>query len=170
MKTEAKKEFYHRVSQIGKAWGLGEPAGRIWGVLLLSDKPLAQREVAEEAGYSLGLVSTSIRILDSKGVIALADTKGREKQYYLQESFFGSFGLLFRQFVELSVRPMLQLLEENKGVKGESGKKVDQLIDDYNRLMSVFELMNTVFFTDTELSDDKLKTLRRKVKPRARKS
>ena len=63
MEQDDKMEFNHRLGKVGKQWGLGESAGKIWGTLLLIGRPLTQNEIAEHYGSSPGLVSGNLNVL-----------------------------------------------------------------------------------------------------------
>jgi len=79
--TKIEKNFIDRTGRISKQWGLGEPTGRVWGSLLFVDLPLSQREIAKKTGYSLSLVSPSLKILEKLNMIRSVRGEGREKLY-----------------------------------------------------------------------------------------
>ncbi len=80
---ETKLEFMTMLSRIGKQWGLGEPTGRIWGLLLFENKPLSQKEIAKECKYSLSLVSPSLSFLEKIGLIG-STTKCKKNTSYVE--------------------------------------------------------------------------------------
>ena len=88
------KEFMNRISRICKQWGFGEPAGRIWGLLLLKNKPLTQKEIVEESGYSLSLVSPNLNILQKFGMVSIIGKQGKKRLYLSPTSFIESFAPL----------------------------------------------------------------------------
>jgi len=79
--NDVKKKFIGQIALIGKHWGLGEPAGRVWGLMLFEKNPLSQREISKECNYSLSLVSPSLTILENWGLIGVVEKRGREKLY-----------------------------------------------------------------------------------------
>jgi len=142
-----KEEFVQRMGKICKQWGLGEPAGKVWAILMLNKDCLTQKEIARQCRYSLGLVSPSIKILESLGMITNIGKKGKEKIYRVTVSAMDFFGRLICNFMEQDIRPMLSLLESNirqiedQGVKA----RVKQLIRDYEGIKRIVsELADTL--------------------------
>ena len=139
MEQDDKMEFIHRLGKVGKQWGLGESAGKIWGTLLLIGRPLTQREIAEHCGYSPGLVSRNLNVLSHLGIVHYSGRKVQEKLYKPTTSFIGTFEKLVLNFMESEVNPIIDLLghikndEKDKEVRS----RIEDLIGDY-RKMRVF--------------------------------
>ena len=113
MKPDFKTEFLNKVSKIGKQWGLGASAGRVWGVLLFNSNPLTQKEIAKQSSYSPGLVSQSLKVLEQMSMLSVVGNKGKERLYGAAVSFIDSFDKVLRNFVEQDVAPIIQVLESN---------------------------------------------------------
>ena len=77
--ASTEREFIDRMGRISKRWGIGEPAGRVWGALLFADASLSQRDIALKTGYSLSLVSPSLTILEKYDMIRSVRGKSKEK-------------------------------------------------------------------------------------------
>jgi len=62
----------------------GQPpiAGRIFGLLLLSDEALSLDELAEDLGVSKASASTNARLLAQLGVVEQAHRPGSRRDYY----------------------------------------------------------------------------------------
>ncbi|MCK5333594.1 MAG: hypothetical protein KAJ24_03710, partial [Candidatus Aenigmarchaeota archaeon] len=92
--SEIEKEFIDRTGKISKQWSLGEPAGRVWAALLFAEASLSQKDIAMKTGYSLSLVSPSLKILESLNLIRSGRGESREKLYELEVSFIEAFNIL----------------------------------------------------------------------------
>ena len=154
-------EFTYRVGRIGKQWGLGEPAGRVWGTLLFNSRPLTQKEIAKQCNYSLGLVSQSLKILEHLGMITTIGRKGRQKLYSAVVSFIDSFEKLLRNFMETEIQPIITLLSSNvEKVKDEEIRsRLDALIKDYKKMDLLLAFFSKVLATKKLLSFSTLKKL-----------
>ena len=137
------KEFMNRISRICKQWGFGEPAGRIWGLLLLKNKPLTQKEIVEESGYSLSLISPNLNILQKFGMVSIVGKQGKKRLYLSTTSFIESFERALKDLMEKDVKPLISLLSSSMAeVKDKKIKKrFNILINEYketNRFLNIF--------------------------------
>ena len=125
--------FISKTGRIAKQWGLGEPSGRVWATLLFSDKPLSQKEISKQTGYSLSLISPSLKILEGLNMVRKIRGNGKEKLYELTASFIETFHLMIKRFLETEIKPLVEMLntytETNK-----SNEKLIQLTKEYQRL------------------------------------
>ena len=131
---KTKLEFMTMMSKIGKQWGLGEPVGKVWGLLLFEDQSLSQREIANECNYSLSLVSPSLTFLEKMGLIGIVEKRGREKMYAATLSFLEGFEKILRNFMQLSVDPVIDLLSEIKNTGDKKvEKKLEKVMNEYKK-------------------------------------
>jgi DNA-binding transcriptional regulator GbsR (MarR family) len=73
------------VERAGLLWendGLPRIAGRIFGLTLLSPRPLGLDEIAEALGVSKASVSNDTRLLERLGFVARVSQPGDRKDYY----------------------------------------------------------------------------------------
>ena len=64
-------------------WGFKEIEGRIWGHILLSNRPLCPSDLMIRTGLSKGLISVSLTRLIDYNVIKKSHIEGRKTQYYV---------------------------------------------------------------------------------------
>ena len=62
--------------------GVPRLGGRIFGVLLLSDRPLSLDEIAARSGSSKASASSNARLLERMGLVDRATSLGDRKDYY----------------------------------------------------------------------------------------
>jgi DNA-binding transcriptional regulator GbsR (MarR family) len=130
--TKTERDFIDRTGKISKQWGLGEPAGRVWAALLFADLPLSQKEIADKTGYTLSLVSPSLKILEKLSMIRSIRGKGRKRLYELAISFIEAFNIMIRRFLVNDVSPLIMELE---GIKDINKKpKLLKLTDEYKQM------------------------------------
>jgi len=67
-------------------WGFRRQLGRIWGVLFLSDRPLAAPELCERLQISTGLLSMSLAELRRWGVVKSVSIPGSRREHFEAET------------------------------------------------------------------------------------
>lgn len=65
-----------------QADGFSKIAGRIFGLLLISDRPLTADEICDRLQISRGSVSTNCRMLESLDVVERTSVAGDRKDYF----------------------------------------------------------------------------------------
>ncbi len=90
-------------------------AGRIYAIILLSTKPLTQKELEEASGYSRGQISKTLKDLESALFVEKNRQIGsREKLYHVGS---GSFLKTFAERMKIAseiLRQKMKLLEVNE--------------------------------------------------------
>ena len=154
---ETKNRFVNQIALIGKQWGLGEPVGRVWGLLLFEDVPLSQAEIAEQSSYSLSSVSPSLTILEKWGLIAVVEKRNREKLYKATLSFLEAFEKILRNFMELNIEPVIAMLSEVKDK--ETKKRLQALLNEYKKTLLLSKFFLSLIKAKKALSLEQLKKL-----------
>ncbi len=104
--------------------GVPRIGGRILGLLLLADKPLAPGEIAELLRVSPASVSTNIRQLQASGTVEPASIPGDRRHYYV----FNSEGWGHRLKLAISAMDALSRLCQDALASAAPGKR-DKLRD-----------------------------------------
>ena len=113
MDNKFRNEFIRRTGRVTKQWGLGDPIGRIWGLLLFENKHLTQKQIANQLNCSLSLVSPGLTLMENLGFVSVTGRNGREKQYGAVPSFIVAFDKLVRNFIDKEVNPLVKLIDTN---------------------------------------------------------
>ena len=153
---KVEKDFIDRTGKISKHWGLGEPTGRVWATLLFANKSLCQREIAYKTGYSLSLVSPSLKILEKLNMIRPIRGKGKEKLYELAMSFIEAFNLMIKRFLEQNVKPLIEQLENIKDIN--KNLKLSKLVGEYKQLDKYLNWFEKMIFMK-KITGEKIKKL-----------
>ena len=154
--TKTEKDFIDRTGKISKQWGLGEPAGRVWASLLFTDSPLSQKEIAKKTGYSLSLVSPSLKILEKLNMIRSIRGEGRTKLYELAMSFIEAFNVIIKRFLENDVQPLIKQLENIKDISKNS--RLSKLTAEYKQLDKYLNWFEKMIFMK-KITGEKIKKL-----------
>lgn len=127
-----------------KQWGLGEPVGKIWGLLLFENKALTQREIANQLNCAVSLVSPSLNLMENMGFVSITGKNGREKQYGAVPSFIGAFDKLIRKFIEKEVNPLIKLLDSNMASieDKDTRKRFENMIVEYQKAGESIQMLS----------------------------
>ncbi len=136
MIDKIREQFIYKTGKLGKLWGIGEPAGKVWGVLMFSEKPLTQKEMCKQSGYSIGLISRSITILENLGMISDTGRRNKEKLYSASASATDFLGKLIINLLENNIKPIISLLNTNQELVNNQEVKLRMniLIKDYSKI------------------------------------
>ena len=101
-----RKDVERFVERAGLLWendGLPRIAGRIFGLMLVSEDALSLDEIAETLGVSKASVSTDTRLLERMGFIERVSKPGDRKDYYqnTERSFERAIAERIRRMHEL---------------------------------------------------------------------
>jgi DNA-binding transcriptional regulator GbsR (MarR family) len=139
-------------------------AGRLYAVILLSIKPLTQRELEEASGYSRGQISKTLKDLESALFVEKSRQIGsREKLYHIGT---GSFLKTFADRIKIAseiLRQKMKLLEVNEREWMELPKE----IQDSAEARRIFEVGETFYsYYDFYLSsmDSVIENIENKIK------
>src|SRR3979409_1491832 len=112
--TAIQKQYILHWGEMGTRWGINRTVAQIHALLYLSPKPLAADEIAETLTVARSNVSTSIRELESWGIILPVHVLGDRREHY--ESL-KDVSEMFVRIMEIrksrELDPTLQLLRKS---------------------------------------------------------
>ena len=79
---ESVQQFVERMGVICEKEGMARSAGRIFGLLLVGDRPYSLDELAEKLQASKAGVSTNCRMLEQFGMIERVSSLGDRRDFY----------------------------------------------------------------------------------------
>lgn len=119
--TEAKDQFIQGWGQLGASWGINRTMSQINALLLLAPKPLSTDEIMEELNISRGNANMNIRELIAWGIVRKSFVPGDRKEYfYSAKDMWEIAKLIARERRKRELEPLLLMLNEVKGLRGES--------------------------------------------------
>jgi len=169
------------IAQNMNLYGITPSAGRLYGLLFFSDKPLTLDEMKEELGMSKTSMSTSVRSLVDLNMVEKVWVKGERKDLYKikedwYQCFFDYFSIKWRTAITMNSSAMeksqakLQELISDPNISEEIReqalidiKKLEERMDYYdwqNRIIDSFETKEILKF----IPIDKKRELRRNSK------
>ncbi len=109
--TSTQKQLVLHWGEMGTRWGINRTVAQIHALLYLSPKPLPADEIAETLTIARSNVSTSVRELESWGIVRPVHVLGDRREHY---DCVKDVGEMFRLIVEQRKRreldPTIQLL------------------------------------------------------------
>jgi len=150
MKNGFRTEFIRKTGRITKQWGLGDPVGKIWGLLIFENKPLTQKEIAKAIESSLSLVSPSLNLMENLGLVSSLGKNGKEKQYGAVPSFISVFEKIVKNFIKKEVHPLVNLLESNiETLEDENKKKrFEDMLVEYKKAGEAIQMLSRFIKTN----------------------
>ncbi|MCP4229483.1 MAG: hypothetical protein GY771_04970 [bacterium] len=79
---KARDHFIEMMAQIMNVYGLPPMAGRIYGLLAFTPRPIPLDEIAEKLGVAKSGVSTNMRLIEQMGFAQKVWVKGDRKDYW----------------------------------------------------------------------------------------
>jgi len=109
--TAIQKQYILHWGEMGTRWGINRTVAQIHALLYLSPQPLAADEIAETLTVARSNVSTSIRELESWGIIRPVHVLGERREHYESlKDVWEMFRIIVEQRKRREVDPTLQLL------------------------------------------------------------
>jgi DNA-binding transcriptional regulator GbsR (MarR family) len=163
------------IAQNMNLYGITPSAGRLYGLLFFSDKPLTLDEMKDELGMSKTSMSTSVRSLLDLNMVEKVWVKGERKDLYTikedwYQCFFDYFTIKWRTAITMNSSAMeksithLQKLIDDPNTSAEIRenasidiKKLEERLDYYdwqNRLIDSFETKEILNFVPIEKKND----------------
>ncbi|HZU41059.1 MAG TPA: MarR family transcriptional regulator [Terriglobales bacterium] len=124
--SPAKQRLILHWGEMGDRWGVNRTVAQVHALLHLSPVPLTAEEIAETLSVARSNVSTSIRELQSWGLVRPVQTLGeRRQQFESVKDVWEMFRIILDQRKKREIDPTLQVLRECiSGVEGKDGDSV----------------------------------------------
>jgi DNA-binding MarR family transcriptional regulator len=81
-RSDTPSEFIEQIAVLLEADGMPRVAGRLFGLLLVSEDARSLDELAEQLGVSKPSISVNARLLEDKGVVERVSRQGDRRDYY----------------------------------------------------------------------------------------
>ncbi|RLE59576.1 MAG: hypothetical protein DRJ35_05440 [Thermoprotei archaeon] len=140
VELEAELEFISRMAKLSARWGLGEAVGKVLAVLLLSNKPLSQGEIGKLTGYSVGQISSSLKLLESLGLV-ISRKEGRRKLYRAVGSLLDVLENFLETTLKNQLSPTIRFIRNNlPRFNGRTRENVEKLLQEYEKARILLEM------------------------------
>jgi DNA-binding transcriptional regulator GbsR (MarR family) len=157
--TNVQRQYVLHWGEMGTRWGINRTVAQIHALLFLAPKPMPADEIAETLNVARSNVSTSIRELESWGIVRPVHVLGERREHYeSMKDVWEMFRLIVDQRKRREVDPTLQLLRGCLAELG-SGSSADAYTRE--RLESMTEFFEAANSAYGEMSQVSMPVLRR---------
>jgi DNA-binding transcriptional regulator GbsR (MarR family) len=164
--TNIQREYILHWGEMGTRWGINRTVAQIHALLYLSPKPMAAEEIAKTLNVARSNVSTSIRELETWGLVRPVHVLGERREHYESlKDVWEMFRIIVEQRKRREVDPTAQLLQRCLAeLKAEGGA------DAYTRerLEAMAEFFAAATTAYEEISQVSPKTLQSMLKVRGK--
>jgi DNA-binding transcriptional regulator GbsR (MarR family) len=163
--TPIQQQYILHWGEMGTRWGINRTVAQIHALLYLSPHPLSAEEIAQTLSVARSNVSTSVRELESWGLVRPVHVLGDRREHYESlKDVCEMFRIIVEQRKRRELDPTIQLLRRCLTELGREGE------DAYTRervqeMMEFFEAATAAY---QEINQFSPKTLRNVVKMRGR--
>ncbi len=149
---KARDDFIATMERITTGFGMPALAGRMYGLLAFTPRPMSLDEISEQLHTAKSGVSVNIRLLENLGSVKKVWVKGDRRDYYEADfklvKFYCDF---FRKGVEIETKPFFDVIEkclstledgvtqENAADAGLVRKRLKNELKTKEPLMRIFE-------------------------------
>lgn len=129
------EEVIRGLAKLVKRLGFSEGYGVIYAHLLLSDRPLTVKEIAERTGYSQSAVAAYLMILH-KAYLVDRMKYGASYAYRAKLDYIGRYKEMVRELLERDLVPLIKNMEKTVE-KAEDSSKREHLRSVLNELKKI---------------------------------
>ncbi len=140
--TPAVEKYVLHWGEMGTRWGTNRTVAQIQALLYLSPRPLRADEIVEMLSVARSNVSTSIRELQSYGLVKMTHVLGDRRDYFESLSdCWELFRVIIEQRKQRELNPTLSML---RTVAGEVQEEKDADAVTKQRIANMLEFVETV--------------------------
>ena len=157
--SNIQQQFILHWGEMGTRWGINRTVAQIHALLYLSPKPLAADDIAKTLDVARSNVSTSIRELESWGIVRPVHVLGERKEHYeSMQDVWEMFGIIVEQRKRREVDPTLQLLRRCLAEQGH-GSAEEHTRERLESMTEFFEGATAAYEEISQLSPQSLRSL-----------
>jgi DNA-binding transcriptional regulator GbsR (MarR family) len=150
--TPLMERFVLHWGEMGTRWGVNRTVAQIHALLLLAPKPLPAEEIAETLGVARSNVSTSLKELQSWGLVTVAHVLGDRRDHFIVKGDTWSMVLtILEERKRRELEPTLTLLRqcvlessEDRETPPEVKARIEQLLDFIATITEWFDQVKTL--------------------------
>lgn len=146
--SDVERDFILHWGEMGTRWGVNRTVAQIHALLYLAPRPLHAEEIADTLSVARSTVSTSLRELQSWGIVHLVHVLGDRRDHFETiEDVWEMFRILLTERKRREIDPTLEILRESVELSREQDPE-DGRGYSYSRLkemLEVFEAATSVY-------------------------
>jgi len=149
MLTAVKKQYILHWGEMGTRWGINRTVAQIHALLYLSPQPLPAEEIAETLSVARSNVSTSIRELETWGVVRPVHVLGDRREHYeCTKDVWEMFRVIIEQRKRREVDPTREMLrrcvqeiDAREPGADYTRERIEAMIEFFEGMMALYEEM-----------------------------
>src|SRR6478736_3112940 len=111
--TPVQEKFILHWGEMGARWGINRTVAQIHALLFISPKPLNAEEIAETLSVARSNVSTSLRELQSWGIVKIVHVMGDRRDHFeSMKDVWEMFQIVLDERKRREIDPTLAILRE----------------------------------------------------------
>ncbi len=162
--SDAVRSFILHWGEMGSRWGINRTIAQIHALLYITPRPLNAEEIAATLSIARSTVSTSLRELQTWGVVRLVHVLGDRRDHYeALDDVWEMFRLVLDERKRRELDPTLEILREGvEQARNETdGEGDDQTYRKLKEMLEFFEAVSTLYEQTQNLPTGLIKRLAR---------
>lgn len=148
--TQSMQDFILHWGEMGTRWGTNRTVSQIFALLYLSDKPLSAEEITDTLSVARSNVSTSLRELESWGILKTVTMLGDRKEYFTTlDDIWEMFRIILAERKKRELDPTLTVIrecmiaaEDEKNADKHASKRFEEIHEFFTLAVNWYEQMN----------------------------
>lgn len=147
--TPVMEKFVLHWGDMGPRWGINRSVAQVHALLYLSERPLSADEICEALGLARSNVSTSVRELQSWGIVRRVRVMGdRVDHFESLHDVWEMFRMVIEERKRREIDPTLKLLEECIREADKDRRTAPEVKQRLSGMLSFFETVDA-FYSQT---------------------
>ncbi|HEV2731978.1 MAG TPA: MarR family transcriptional regulator [Terriglobales bacterium] len=156
--TSVQRQYILHWGEMGTRWGINRTVAQIHALLYLSPKPLSAEEIAQTLNVARSNVSTSIRELESWGLVRPVHVLGERREHYeSMKDVWEMFRLIVDQRKRREVDPTAQLLRRCLAELEQEDSRDTYTRDRLKDMIDFFDAATTAYEESVQISPQALR-------------
>jgi len=111
--TPVQQKFILHWGEMGTRWGINRTVAQVHALLFISPKPLNADEIVETLGVARSNVSTSLKELQSWGIVKMSHMLGDKREHFeSMKDVWEMFRVVLTERKRREIDPTMQMLNE----------------------------------------------------------
>src|SRR5689334_13363605 len=145
--TPTMERYVLHWGEMGTRWGVNRTVAQIHALLYLASRPLPADEIAETLGVARSNVSTSLKELQSWGLVAIAHVMGDRRDHFaIRSDTWGMLTTIMEERKRRELEPTLSMLrrcvielEDDRETPAETKERIGEMLTFVSTLTDWFD-------------------------------
>jgi DNA-binding transcriptional regulator GbsR (MarR family) len=144
------QKFILHWGEMGARWGMNRTVSQLHGLLYLAERPLHAEEIAETLGVARSNVSTSLKELQSWGLVSITHLMGDRRDHYVAlQDIYEIFRVIVEGRKRREIDPTMSMLRDcvlqaDEATPDAVLKKIEDVLGFIETLNGWYEQMKTL--------------------------